>query len=271
MRSLDLNQFLMDFNQVWREYIDKSGGFAGKLEMVRLKTTLFSCQGIFASMAQDMGVRVFKRSGRYGFDAMLVSDRRISVDKMEYPLEVKAVIKQLGGLYDMQAVWETVHWRSPLKVVVIYDSEHFNDVCDTGENRVEACLSRIFSIIDAVDDFNVESQMTEYLFLVLRHDKMNTDYPVWYWSSNYQRTLRLLTGAGALDLAKTIAEKEGRYGEEQRQIFKYSFAMRQPFEEVVSLHGALHRRINRIVDSINQECKAAGLLVDNVCVSIEND
>lgn len=261
-----LNTFLMVFHEVWNEEVSGNRGkVISCFSEDDKRQFLLGGDGVISKVAEELNndspVRMI--CDYHSFDAVFTSRYSYHIEDETYPRDVKVVIKCSRDDDIVNAAWALIHWRSPLKVLI------FNDWIGSGDSWVNAKLSSIYTMIDCEDEFNVESEVTEYLFLVaIRGD--SDEFSKWYWSSNCQRNLRILTADGALDRAREIAAKEGESGVNLPQRFEYSFELNQPYEDAISLHGALHRKINRIVDSINQQCKQSELAVTKGCIRISN-
>lgn len=272
MNDLNLNVFLKVFYEKWCDFVANGAIPLGAQDIDSMNAIMFGDGGVISQVFEQFNNEIPTKcvSNCYEIDAILTSDKNSIIAGAEYPIEVKAIIKQVKDYNVIQPAWDLIHWRSPLKILVLYDWVNFDEDCAKDINCVNTTLSKICSLLDDVECFNVESDITEYLFLLLHEGGDTNEPPEWYWSSNHQRKLRNVTGDGALDRAKIIAKEVGKCSANLPQKFEYSFELHQPYEDAISLHGALHRKINRVLDSINEQCKQEGLSVDNSCISISS-
>lgn len=148
-----------DSKSVWTEKMLGQGGFFNR---------------IMARLIRDDRYFEYRREW-YSVDALYVGGKSTYGSELAYPSEVHALIEHEFGEDLETEMWKLVHWRSPLKVIVSYDWADNEKTTENRQNFAEKKIAKLRAMKSEVDAFLPESSETEYLFIIARRARHDSD------------------------------------------------------------------------------------------------
>ena len=181
---IDSAAFLMAFSDEWhsrvvRERHELIGAYADKKEWTDY---MLGDDGVLAGVVKrlalfDAGLGMVREW--YTFDALFVGSESLYKDKPEHPSKVYVAIEHEQGEDPEVEMWKLLHWRSPLKVLFIYDWNEDRKSTEMRRAWISTRLAEYGGMIQTVEAHCSEPQ-SSYLVLVGGRAS-DAAVPEWKW------------------------------------------------------------------------------------------
>lgn len=256
MAIINLHSFLTEFATVWeevtstraQEIIDKYSNNTAWTDF------MLGDEGLLEKISnkyneEDMPVKMKREY--YTLDGLYVGGENLFRSDYMYPSDIYALIEHENGNNVEEEMWKLIHWRCPLKVLIFYDWAEDEKKSGKRENWLNDKLETLMDMIEKVDKFNTESNITEYLFLIGScKDKLSLPY--WKWASPCQTRLRDVNKEGALSYAMKVSEEKGMLGKDIEQLLTLEFITTDSHENAICNHGTFERKYSHVIDEVNK-------------------
>ena len=169
VRRIGYVEFLDAFSRVAEEQLRETEDYSDNG-----KWTLRMCgardqPGLIHCLAESLRSKCIPdlepRSQWYTLDAALISYGQESGFPLGYPPYFHCIIEHENGDHWHEEMWKLVHWRCPLKVLIVYD---YNDDKKTSQGRQEWVDKRIQTMRNFLDTANAlqGEECADYLLIV---------------------------------------------------------------------------------------------------------
>lgn len=188
MKQITVNHFLCAFSVQWESARVKEGVGLEDLYRDAKAWTAFMLgeTGFLRDVMMQLRVLVpdlrYMREW-YTVDALYVGGENLFRENLSYASKVHTLIEHERGESVEEEMWKMVHWRSPLKVLIMYDYSDPEKTTVLRREWLSRKLLKLNEMLAKVSEFHPESSETEYLFLVGRQANLNSKID-WRWTSN---------------------------------------------------------------------------------------
>lgn len=150
-------------NETWTDYMLRYEGFLNK---------------VMDNINKTNSVMVYWRE-LYTIDAVYVSGPdMLHCKELSFPTELNVAIEHENGSDPEKELWKLAYWRTPLKVLIFYDYHEHQKKSKSKRDWLSEKLRLMGEILDNVQRFWKENELTEYLLLIGNNIEPNTP-PVW--------------------------------------------------------------------------------------------
>ena len=145
----------------------------------------------FDRLAGRLGQEALPQRQRLDIVYCTVRSQNIRHTERIRPARLNVIIEHENGEDVEEEMWKMLMWRSPLKVLVLYDWPPWRATTKRRQNWLEDKLTTFFDMRHEVDTLWPEAAKTTYLFLVGRPPHRSAP-PVWWYCDSSNRELRRL-------------------------------------------------------------------------------
>lgn len=124
-------------------------------------------------------------------DAMFVGGEDLFRNNLEYPSKLHVLIEHEHGEKIQEEMWKFIFLRAPLKVLIFYDYDENEKETKEMKIWVQDKLKALKKMLNTVNGFFPECELTEYLFIIGNRSDYRGDVK-WRWASNKQPKLTYL-------------------------------------------------------------------------------
>ena len=189
MSRISAGRFLDAFAKAWQ------------LNRHRMVLPLYPCppytelmlgDGGFLSVVTDqfkaIDENIFYHRELYYVDAVILGGRDVFRTGLCYPSAVYALIEHETAAYPEEEMWKLLHWRCPLKVLIMYDWSDEERRSSVGKQSwMENKVASLQRMRDQVDEFQGDEADVTYLFLIGGREASDGPVTRWRYASSADR------------------------------------------------------------------------------------
>lgn len=202
MKQITANHFLRAFSGQWESARVKQGVGLEHLYGDTKAWTAFMLgeEGFLRDVMMQLQVQVpdlrYMREW-YTVDALYVGGENLFRENLSYASKVHTLIEHERGEFVEEEMWKIVHWRSPLKVLIMYDYSDREKTTVLRREWLALKLRKLREMLAKVSEFHSESSETEYVFIVGRQVDLSSKID-WRWTSDTFAELLPISGNGSV-------------------------------------------------------------------------
>jgi hypothetical protein len=182
MPKINAEQFREAFAKVWQE---NRGRTAVPLYPCRPYTQMMVGDGGILSTVADqfklIDQDILYHRELYTVDAVILGGCDVFRMDLCYPSSIYALIEHETAYYPEEEMWKLLHWRCPLKIIIMYDWSDEEKRTRVGRRSwMENKITILRKMRDQIYKFQGDEPDTDYLFLIGYREV--SDGPITRWS-----------------------------------------------------------------------------------------
>lgn len=179
------SMFIDAFKEVWSERLENWGDeLMAAWSPSPWTAYMMRHDGVIADVGRRLASHVPSleySTEVYTVDAMFVGGRDLYQERLCYPSTILTLIEHEQGMHPEEEMWKLIFWRSPLKVLIMYDWDDVEVTKSDRDNWLYQKLSKLTDMLNTSNHDHGVDRESEYLFLV---GKMNNEKSIlWRYSS----------------------------------------------------------------------------------------
>lgn len=111
----------------------------------------------------------------YSIDALYVGGKGLYGKGLSYPSEIHVLIEHEFDEDVETELWKLAHWRSPLKVIVIYDWADSEKTTEKRKKFLDNKVAKLREMRGEIDAFHQDSADSEYILIVAHRVQADSD------------------------------------------------------------------------------------------------